>query len=72
VSAVAILGANRGDFALPRDNCSGRTLAPGASCRFVMEFEPSAAGLRKAIAVVRSNDPDEPQVQVALRGTGTQ
>ncbi len=54
-----------------RDRCSGTTLAPGASCRFLVEREPSAAGLHKAIAVIISNDPNEPRLQVALRGTGT-
>lgn len=47
------------------------TLAPGSSCRFLVEHEPSSAGLRKAIAVIVSNDPDEPRLQVAFRGTGT-
>jgi len=73
IGAIAIRGAQRAEYRLVagRDGCSRQTLQPSASCRFLVRFEPASAGLRKAIAVVPSNDPDEPEVQVALRGTGT-
>ena len=67
---IVIRGANRSEFTLPTadDGCSGQVLPPGGSCRFRVGFEPDAPGLRKAMALVRSNDPDEGEVRVLLRG----
>ncbi len=74
VAAIRIRGADRAQFRLVagRDGCSEKTLPPGAMCRFLLRFEPAAAGLRRAIALIPSNDPNEARLQVALRGTGTQ
>ena len=69
---ILIRGANRSQFTLPAatDGCSGEVLPPGSSCTFRVVFEPTATGLQRAMALVRSNDPDEREVRVLLRGTG--
>ncbi|MDQ1743045.1 MAG: hypothetical protein QOE23_1384 [Pseudonocardiales bacterium] len=45
-------GADGGDFPVVSDGCSGRTLAPHASCSVVLAFAPRAAGTRSATLTV--------------------
>jgi subtilisin family serine protease len=56
-----------GDFAV---DVTGATLAPGASRAATIAFAPTAAGERLATLAIRSDDPDESTVTVALRGDG--
>lgn len=46
------------------------TLRPWASGKAEIEFTPAAAGEVVAALVVRSNDPDEPELTVSLRAAG--
>ncbi len=46
------------------------TLSPGDSCRFLVSFTPSEAGLRGGSVQITSNDPDTPVVQLLLAGRG--
>ncbi len=40
VTAVGIAGTDASDFALANDGCSGKTLAPKATCRIQVKFVP--------------------------------
>lgn len=45
------------------------TLAPGASATLVLTFAPDASGTQTGSLLVRSDDPDEPSLEIALIGT---
>ncbi len=49
---------------------AGFALAPGASQEVVLTFCPTTPGLLTAALTVRTNDPDEAELSVALRGEG--
>ncbi len=57
------------EFTAADDQCSGRTIAPGASCVIVVEFAPSALGRRTATFDVNT-DSWEGADFVDLTGTG--
>ena len=46
------------------------TLAPGATTSFKVTFKPSALGVKTAQIVIASNDLDESQFKMNLKGTG--
>ena len=46
-------------------------LAPGGTRQVVVRFDPIAVGPASATLAIASNDPDEPQVDAALSGSGT-
>jgi len=56
-----------GDFAAPPDLFR---LSAGEECSLVLTFQPSELGLHKADLLIRSDDPDEGELTVALEGTG--
>lgn len=56
------------EFAIVSDDCSGRTLALGESCRLAVAFAPASAGARSSTLTVDS-DSGAP-MEVALSGTG--
>lgn len=72
IVAIQLRGADRSQFALPakEDGCSEKRLAPGKACRFRVGFEPSTPGPRKALAVIKTNDPGASEIRVQLRGAG--
>jgi hypothetical protein len=67
ITAVAINGTNKGDFA-QTNNCVG-TLAVGTTCSVNVTFTPSATGSRTATLAVTDNGLSSPQ-SAALSGTG--
>jgi hypothetical protein len=48
VERLRLAGANRSDFKIKEDGCSGRALLPGAACKIRLGFTPSAPGPRRA------------------------
>jgi hypothetical protein len=76
--------SNQGMLALVVDSISGtnppfslaslpglpETLVPGESISFAVTFAPEVPYSLKDAFVINSNDPDEPGVQVSLKGTG--
>ncbi len=70
ISAVAVSGANPGDFAISADNCSGATVAVNTKCSVSVTFMPSATGAESASLTFTDNAPASPQ-SVGLSGTGT-
>jgi hypothetical protein len=52
VTRLTIEGPAAGDFAAVADGCGGRALAGGGRCAVTIRFRPTAAGARRAEAVV--------------------
>ena len=65
--AVASIASDRPEFTIAP---ASFTLAPGERRLVTVEFTPAAPGFLEARLSVLSNDPDEPEVAIALRGTG--
>lgn len=54
VSAVRVIGANPGDFAVTSDSCAGKGLNPRSSCSIGITFTPTAPGHRTALVMVET------------------
>jgi hypothetical protein len=67
IKAISISGVNASDFVVATNPCSGRTLAPGATCEVQVLFIGTAKGERAATLEV-ANDAGDP---VVLRLVGT-
>jgi hypothetical protein len=72
VSAIALGGANPGDFALAGVPALPATLAPNGSAMFQVTFTPTATGARSATVTIASDAANAPSVVVPLTGTGVQ
>jgi hypothetical protein len=70
---VRVGGTDPGDFRVVQDDCSGTSVAPGASCAIGVAFDPGAAGAKGAQLEVVADDPglDEPAATAALAGTAS-
>jgi sugar lactone lactonase YvrE len=66
VSTVAISGTNASDFS-ETNNCTGRSLAAGASCVINVKFTASVAGTESAVLTMTDTAGTQ---NVALAGTG--
>ena len=55
-------------FSLVSDNCSSRTLAPGASCTLTVRFAPGTEGSYSDSFDIASNDPGTPSLIVRVSG----
>lgn len=69
ISAVAITGANSGDFQLTANTCVGASLAANATCTASVRFAPLAFGPRTARLTV-TNNANGSQHLVPLTGVG--
>lgn len=63
-----VSGPGKRDFAISFKG--GSPLAPGASRKLEIEFEPTRPGKRTATLKLTSNDPDRPVFEVTLTGKG--
>ncbi|GAB4389424.1 MAG: hypothetical protein Kow0025_14650 [Thermodesulfovibrionales bacterium] len=70
IGTIGSANALAAPFAIAADNCSGQTLAQGASCSFDITFSPSAAGAFSDSLDIPSDDPDENPVTVSVSGNG--
>jgi len=70
INSAATRGANPLDFTQVDDQCSGVTLAAGASCSVAITFKPIQAGARSATFIVTDNATGSPQT-APISGTGT-
>ncbi len=71
VGAVAGLVTPRAPFAIADNQCSGQTLAPGATCPITVRFQPfGQEGAAQAFDIA-SSDPAHPSIFVQLVGVGT-
>ena len=58
------------NFSLTNDSCSGQTIAHGGSRTVQIIFDATLAGEVTATLTVPSNDPDTPNLEIVLSGTG--
>ncbi|HEX7243753.1 MAG TPA: choice-of-anchor D domain-containing protein, partial [Longimicrobiaceae bacterium] len=70
VSAVRIEGADAGDFSVGSRPCRS-PVPPQQSCRFRVNFNPGATGVRRAVLVVEDNTAASPR-RVELSGVGVE
>ena len=72
LGVITLGGSNPSQFVktTPKDSCSGRTLAPNATCTVGVKFRPTNGGPQSATLVIPSNDFNEASSAVALGGTG--
>lgn len=66
---VALSGAHVGDFSVTTQP-SATVSAPLGSNSFVLQFVPTAVGLRTATVTIASNDADENPYTFTIQGTG--
>ncbi len=57
-------------FSIATNNCTGATLAPSTTCKIVVRFEPTEGITYTSNFHIFSNDPDTPDISVALNGIG--
>lgn len=65
---ASISGANAGDFQITSNNCSGRSLDNGGSCRVWIVATPGAAGLRVASLTLPGNSVVSIQSDLIVEG----
>lgn len=73
--AIGTIGGSNGlttPFLFGIDNCSNESIAPGSSCTVEVIFQPITIGEFNDSFNIPSNDPDTPNVTVALSGHGIQ
>ncbi|MDH4163772.1 MAG: FG-GAP-like repeat-containing protein [Nitrospirota bacterium] len=75
ISAIAVIGPNAGEFGtLPSSTnpCPNApfTLTPGTNCNILATFAPTSAGAKNATLRITSDDPDTPDFDIPLSGTG--
>jgi fibronectin type 3 domain-containing protein len=71
VTALSLTGANPAAFELSGTPTLPATVGPGSSLVVGVAFNPTSAGPTGAILRVASNDPDNAQADITLRGLGT-
>ncbi len=64
----SIAGSAAEDFAVARNACANRPIAPQAECAIDLTFTPRAEGVRDAALVLTAND--GARQQITLRGAG--
>lgn len=69
ISSIALAGIDSDEFSITSGGAAG-SLAPSGTQDVVVEFAPTSDGSKQATLQIDSNDPDEPQVNVSLSGTG--
>jgi hypothetical protein len=70
VGNIDFSGANKDDFAIDRDTCSGSSVDPGRSCFVVLVFQPASSGAKAANLVILSNDSDTSESLYSLAAIG--
>jgi len=68
IKEVSLSGA---EFALGRDECTGKTLAPGTPCEVDVVFKPMTAGAKTGVLTIKAMACGEQTVLFTLVGTGT-
>lgn len=66
---VSITGADADQFALA-EGVGAIALPPGTTLEFSLAFLPTAVAAAEAALAFRTNDPDDPIVEIPLRGVG--
>ena len=69
VTSTELLGTDAGDFAILSGGAPF-SLSPGDSLEIVVQFTPTTVDSKAVVLRFSSNDPDEPVLDVAIRGNG--
>jgi hypothetical protein len=70
ITGVEVTGAHHGDFRFGQE-CTGKWLEPGESCRISVRFQPSGSAEREATLVVHQNLPKPDRgTRTLLTGVG--
>ena len=69
IGAIALSGADAGEFQIGADGCSSAGLAPGEKCDVGIVFAPTSVGAKSAALTVPSDGPESPST-VPVTGTG--
>lgn len=69
INSAQTRGTNALDFTQVDDECSGVTVAAGATCTVAITFSPTAGGTRSATFILTDNAANSPQ-QVPITGAG--
>ena len=70
ISSAVLAGANKGDYNVTGDTCSGHTIAAGGTCTTTLTFTPGGTGARVAQLGYTDNASGSPHT-IALSGSGT-
>jgi len=70
LGTLYLSGSDAAQFRIQNDQCSNQTIPPGGSRTVEVVFKPTSVGTKTATLVIPSNDPERPQVEVSLTGTG--
>ncbi|MFZ3137525.1 MAG: DUF1566 domain-containing protein [Thermodesulfovibrionales bacterium] len=68
IGTLSITGNDASQFIKQNDTCSGQTVTPSANCTVNVIFSPTSTGSFDSILNIPSNDLDEPNVTVSLKG----
>ena len=69
IDTASLEGAYPSEFNIQSDNCSGRTLAPGALCMIDVIFAPTSFGAKNAVLIIHNNSEfEEPPLAVEVFG----
>jgi hypothetical protein len=72
IGQVSVTGYSAADFKVSKDGCSGKTLAPRASCSLTVTFEPSPPGPRTAALQLKLGTvADAVQLDAPVRSSST-
>jgi hypothetical protein len=69
IGTITLTGTQSAAYKLATDGCSGKTLAPAATCTVTVTFSPTAAGTARASVRIPDDAPGSPQL-VSLTGNG--
>lgn len=69
LNGTAITGADETSF--ESENPGLSPLPPGGETTQQLKFQPTRVGTHEALLTLSSNDPDEPEFEIILRGFGT-
>ncbi len=72
IESVTVTGTDNAEFKVQNDNCSGKTLPASEACTVEGIFSPVSKGSKSANIEIKSDDPDNPAMNITLNGTGTQ
>jgi len=71
LGTLVLSGPDVTQFRIQNDQCSGQTIPPRGSRTVEVVVQPTSVGTKTATLVIPSNDPERPQLEVSLTGTGT-
>ena len=70
VHKIKIYGINADEFVVDSENCTQVPIAVGNSCEISVTFIPDNEGDKKGTLIIYSNDPDNFDTRIKLRGSG--